>query len=362
MKRWARKMTIIATFCCLILTTSCNLLPENNAIEEIAPVIFWYVKKGDKKQLKISTAVPPVLKEKKQLFSLEVDLLKQGSKDFNLIYYREMKVGQLRMIFIDEEIAKSGVLQLVNSLLIDPDTSQRLFIVIVKGDFESYVKKQIKEKENTEYYLYRMLKHYEDQNQGELTPVNLHDFKKMLYTPLSDPYIPVFKADQNNFKYEGTAIFKKDKLVKVFTNMDDQVFQLIGTDNYLKYLVIPKLSVVLGRVQTTVHYTLNADLSKLFVNVKMMGRIEDFKSHNNGLNDEEIQKLKYSIEDHMEKNTKKMFKTLQQEHSDPFQIGTKTLTPFGKSLTDKEWYEKWRKMYVTVNYELQMGPLQKDPK
>lgn len=362
MKRWAKKMTIIAAFCCLILTTSCNLLPENNAIEEIAPVIFWYVKKGEKKQLKISTAVPPVLKEKKQLFSLEVNLLKQGSKDFNLIYFREMKVGQLRMVFIDEKIAKSGILQIVNSLLIDPDTSQRLFIVIVKGDFESYVKKQIKEKENTEYYLYRMLKHYEDQNQGELTPVNLHDFKKMLYTPFSDPYVPVFKADQNNFKYEGTAIFKKDKLVKTLTNMDDQVFQLIGSDNYLKYLVIPKLSVVLGRVQTNVDFTLNEDKSKLFLNVKMMGRIEDFKSNNDGLSEEKIEKLKYSIEDKMEKNTVKLIKTLQRVRSDPFQVGTKTLTPFGKTLSDKEWYEKWAEMDISVNYNLQMGPLQKNPK
>ena len=320
MKRWAKKMTILVTFCCLILTTSCNLLPENNAIEEIAPVIFWYVKKGEKKQLKISTAVPPVLKEKKQLFTLEVNLLKQGSKDFNLIYFREMKVGQLRMVFIDEKIARSGILQIVNSLLIDPDTSQRLFIVIVKGDFESYVKKQIKEKENTEYYLYRMLKHYEDQNQGELTPVNLHDFKKMLYTPFSDPYIPVFKADQDNFKYEGTAIFKKDKLVKTFTNMDDQVFQLIGSDNYLKYLVIPKLSVVLGRVQTDVDFTLNEDNSKLLLNVKMMGRIEDFKSNNDGLSEKKIEKLKYSIEDDMEKNTIEMIKTLQRVRSDHFQL------------------------------------------
>lgn len=362
MRRGVKTTILVSTFICLLLTTSCDILPENNSIEEIAPVIFWYVKKGDKKHLKISTAVPPLLKEKKQLFSLEVDLLKQGSKDFNLIYYREMKVGQLRMIFIDEKIAKRGVLEIVNSLLIDPDTSQRLFIVIVKGDFESYLKKQIKDKENAEYYLYLMLKHYEDQNQGELTPVNLHEFKKMFYTPYTDPYIPVFKADQNNFKYEGTAIFKKDKLVKTLSNMDDQVFQLMGTDNYLKYLAIPKLSVVLGRVHTDVHYHLNDTYSKLFINVKMVGRIEDFKNENDRMNDENIKKLKSSIEENMEKNTNKMFKTIQHLHSDPFQIGIITLTPFGKPLTDKEWYEKWAEMDIKVNYELQLGPLQKKTK
>lgn len=361
MRKGVRTSILAFTLICLLLTTSCGVRPENNLIEEIAPVIFWYVKKGENKNLKISTAVPPILKEKKQLFSLQVNLLKQGAKDFNLIYYREMKVGQLRMIFIDEQVAKKGIAKIVDSLLIDPDTSQRLFIVIVTGDFEAYLKKQMKDKENAEYYLYRMLKHYEDQNQGELTPINLHEYKKMLYTPYTDPYIPVFKADQQNFSYDGTAIFKKDTLVKTLTKMDDQVFQLVGTDNYLKYLAIPKLSVVLGRVHTAVDFNLNSSYSKLFIKVKMMGRLEDYQGEN-GMNDKNIEKMKSSIEAFMEERTKKLMKKMQHMHTDPFQIGTHTITPFGKTLTDKEWYKKWENMDIDVKYELQLGPLPRESK
>lgn len=66
---------------------------------------------------------------------------------------------------------------------------------------------------NLDYYLYRMFRHYERRNQGEMSIVNLHDFMERVYSPYSDPVLPIFKADKDNFTYDGTALFNENKYV-----------------------------------------------------------------------------------------------------------------------------------------------------
>nr|MDH3163009.1 hypothetical protein [Bacillus licheniformis] len=85
--------------CCLVLgifTAVAGRSPfvENNEIEEISPVTFWYMKEGKKGKISMSTVVPPMGLEKKRLFSTEVDMIKQAGKRFNLNYYNELKNGQ----------------------------------------------------------------------------------------------------------------------------------------------------------------------------------------------------------------------------------------------------------------------------
>ncbi len=144
---------------------------KSNLIEEIAPVVFWSVDKGTEGKLKISTLVPPLIQEQKRLLSKEVDLLKQGSKELT-------------------------------------------------------------KQENQDYYLYRMLKHYEAHNQGEMSIVNIHEYMKKLYSPLKDPILPVFHSDKNNFNYVGTAFFRKDKEVMVIQDVEDEIFQLLDNDHF----------------------------------------------------------------------------------------------------------------------------------
>ncbi|MDN5388238.1 MULTISPECIES: hypothetical protein [Bacillus] len=91
--------------CCIALGVfmtieGCSPFVENNEIEEISPVTFWYIKEGKKGKISMSTTVPPVGLEKKRLFSTEVDMIKQVGKRFNLNYFNELKNGQLRMVMI----------------------------------------------------------------------------------------------------------------------------------------------------------------------------------------------------------------------------------------------------------------------
>lgn len=56
--------------CCLVLgiftaVAGCSPFVENNEIEEISPVTFWYMKEGKKGKISMSTVVPPMGLEKR---------------------------------------------------------------------------------------------------------------------------------------------------------------------------------------------------------------------------------------------------------------------------------------------------------
>lgn len=357
-----KQILLIILLANMMLTAGCSPFLENNMIEEIAPITFWYTKEGEEGELKITTLMPPLLKEKKRSITLQADLVREGSQKFNYKYFRELKVGQVRMLFIDEKYAKKGIMPLINLLLIEPDIPSRLYVAIVKGNFEEYIKKQVKRQENLDYFLYLMFKHYEKKRQGEMTIINIHQFMKNLYSPFSDPILPVFKVDKDNFTYEGTAIFNHDKLRATVRNIDEHIIQLLDNDHYLKFLPIQTLSVVLGEVRSNVHMNLNRKFSSLTIKVDLTGRIMEYQGDKNIFDEEELIDLNNEIESYLEKQTSEFIKKLQKWRVDPFQIGKRSLTPFSKPLSEKQWLSNWEQMKIKVDYNLYTQPLLEEEK
>ncbi|UQD51840.1 spore gernimation protein [Bacillus methanolicus] len=357
-----KKILLMTFVACMMTTAGCSPFLENNMIEEIAPITFWYTKEGEEGQLKMTTLMPPLLKEKKGPVTIQADLVRQGAQKFNYKYFRELKAGQIRLLFIDEDLAKKGIMPLINMFLIEPDISQRLYVVIVKGDFEEYIKNQVLRNENLDYFLYLMFKHYEKKRQGELTVINIHQFMKNLYSPFSDPILPVFKADKENFAYEGTAIFRHDKLIATVNNVEENIIQLIDNDHYLKFLPIEPLSVVLGEIRSNVHMDLNRNFSSLTIKVEMSGRIMEYLGNKNIFNEDELAELKKDIETYLKKQTSEFMKKLQKWRVDPFQIGKHSKTPIAKPLSEKQWLKYWEQMEIEVDYSIYIQPLLEEDK
>ncbi|WP_307893862.1 Ger(x)C family spore germination protein [Bacillus swezeyi] len=341
----------------LFIAQGCSPFVENHEIEEISPVTFWYIQEGKKEKLSMSTLVPPVGLEKKRIFNKEVNMIKQAGKHFNLNYYNELENGQLRMVMIEEQLARKGVVSIINTLLNDPKTPQRLYLMIVKGDFEKYMLSELKQSEKFDFYLYQTLRHFEKANQGEMSIVNLHQFKNQLYTLFSDPYVPVFQTNENHFTYEGTALFKDDKLVKILAGMNDQIFQLIHNNKYLKILELPRLSVVLGQARSKVYMDLNKKNTSLSMKVKVDAGIEEYTGDKDLQNQREFRTLIKDVEAELEKQTTELLKEIQEIKADPLEIGGEALFPFTKPMSNKDWLKHWENMDVNVDYQLNLRPV-----
>ncbi|WP_419883927.1 Ger(x)C family spore germination protein [Peribacillus sp. B-H-3] len=344
--------------CILLVLSGCSSpFVEDNTVEEIAPVTFWSLNQGEGGKMKITTLVPPVTDEKKKLFTLNVDLLKQGKKEFNLKFYRELKLGQLRMLIINEKLAKKEIISLIDTILSDPDVSPRLFLVLVRGSFEDFLESESKVEKNLDYSLYRMFRHYERRNQGEMSIVNLHEFMEKVYSPYSDPVLPLFKADKDNFTYEGTALFNENKYVGSFNKREDQMFQLIANDHYLKNLPIPHLNVSLGQVRSKVHMQVDDQFKTLTIHVKLKGRIDEYRGHRNILSRTEMNRLIHDIESYFQRETVRLVKETQRLKIEPLEVGAHTLSPLVHPMTRRVWLDKYEKMKVHVKYSVKIEPL-----
>ncbi|PIC67286.1 spore gernimation protein [Sporosarcina sp. P21c] len=354
-KKMAKKLSII--FMALWLT-GCAPFTENNIIEELTPVTFLSLSKGDEGKIKISTILPSLSKEKKSVITQEVSLIKEVLRSFNLNFYQEMKFGQMRMLIINEDLGRNeGIMSIINVLLTDPDISLRIYLVIVKGNFEEYLENQLDKQENLDYSFYRMLKHYEEKNQGELSVVNLHEFKKLLYTPYSDPFLPVFKIENDAISYEGTALFQNDKLVEIITTYDDRIFQLLHNDHYLAVLPIPELQVVLGHVRSKTKVDINKSLSTMTYTVNIDSRIEEYRGEKQLFDPKDLEVFKKDIQSNLEKQTQELVKKMQELNVDPLQLGIHTLKPFSKPMDEKKWIELFKKMDIKIKYNINITPL-----
>ncbi|MBW7455136.1 Ger(x)C family spore germination C-terminal domain-containing protein [Paenibacillus sepulcri] len=335
-----------------ILISGCSPFVDNNTVEEIAPIIFWSIDGASGKKLKISTLVPPLLNMKKRMLTMQVDMLKQGEKNFNLNYYRELKLGQLRMLFLNENYVKHNGTKPLRTSLMNPDVSPRIFPVIVRGKFEEYLNNQLPEQDNLDYFLYRMFKHYEIQHQGEMTIVNLHDYLKRYYSPSPYPVLPVFKAVPSSFTYDGTALFHGDTLMGTIHNEEDEIFQLIDNDHYLKQLPIPKLSLSLGNIRAETSMKISRDYSALSLQVRLEAKLEEYQKENNLFEQDGLSALEVEIESYLNTSTLNLLNKMQRWKVDPLQVGTHTITPFKKPMSSERWEVYWEHMKMNVDYQV----------
>jgi spore germination protein len=349
------------SICCIwiltLLTTGCTSYVENNTIEEIAPVVFWSINLVENGKVRISTVAPPLTKEKKRLISLKVDLIKLGSKDFNFKYYRELMNGQLRLLMIDEDLAKQGIHSLINTLMIDPEISPRIFLVVTKGNVEDYISSQLEKQKDLDYFIYRLFKHYETNNEGVITVVNLHEFVKKLYLPYVSPIMPVYKVSKEDFNYEGTAFFEDDRLKAIVNGKDEQVFQLFNHARYTKLLAIPELSVGIGHVHSKIKWNIQPDRTASKLQVDLYGSIEEYRGDKDIMNPADMAKLNKEIQSSLEDQTRKLLANMQQWKVDPLQVGNKTLKPFTRPISKQQWFKDWEDMKIDVTYRIHLLPL-----
>ena len=126
----------------------------------------------------------------------------------------------------------------------------------------------------------------------------------------------------------------------------------------MKFFSIIELDVVIGHLRSRVNVDLDKNLSQVTINVKLNGRIEEYQGNKNILNGNELMQLQQEIETELEMKTTDLIKKMQELKVDPLQIGTHTLSPFSKPVSEKVWLAAWEKMKIKVNYQLYFESLQ----
>jgi spore germination protein len=345
---------------CLMMSGCSSFAVKSNTVEEISPIIFLYLDQTEDGQLQLSTIIPPVKKEKKTIVTTDAAILKEGKYRLDHKYYREMKDGQLRIVFISETLARKGIMDVINTLLLDPEISDRVYLAVADGDMIGYLNNQLlHNQEQIDFYLYKMLSHYEKQR--ELTVSNLHQFMESWYDPYADPVIPLFKVSKTELEYEGTALFQDDRMTGAIRPPDDVYFQMLYRQNSKrKAIPLPDMDTTLGEVYAARRVRFSDSYRAVQIDVRIRGRVEEYPGNRDLSDPAEAAAWTRTLESHIESDMERFIRRIQALSVDPLLLGEHTLGLMRRPLSGEQWKQRWPhvQIHVRVNVNLEhMGML-----
>ncbi|MGM0828918.1 MAG: Ger(x)C family spore germination protein [Bacillota bacterium] len=342
-----RKLSCIIICILSVFLTSCADNP-NNIVEDIAPSILYYFEKGENEKYQVSTMVPPVKDERRVVLSTEETLLKDVKKKLNYQYFRDVKEGQLRLVFFNEDLAKDeGIREIINVLYMDPAISDRLFLGIVKGDFINL----LYQNELTDYFLFKEMKHNE--KGGIMTVTNMHQYLKAVHSEFADPYIPYYSMEGEDLHYNGVALMKNHKIVQKLTLLESSLFEiLLDNKQYQDVIPLEKLQVSIGIVHNKLKIIMNESNKTVDLKVVLNGIISEYQGERDLSNIKEQKKLKKEITNEIHKQTLGLLKSFQDQKIDPLQLGLFTKRAFSQTYHGNEWEEAWPQYNINLKIDL----------
>jgi spore germination protein len=339
----------------ILMSSGCSSFAvKSNTVEEISPTIFEYLDQNKDGRLQLSTIFPPLKKEKKMIISTYAVLLKEGKYRLDHKYYREMKSGQLRIVFLSETLARKGIMDVINTLLLDPEVSDRVYLAVADGDMIGYLNYQLEHKqEQVDFYLYKMFAHYEKQR--ELTVSNLHQFMESLYDPYADPVIPYFKVSNTELEYQGTALFQNDRMTGTIRPPDDVYFQILSRQNSKqKTIPLPDTGTTLGGVFATRRIHFNDAYREVQIDVSLRGRVEEYRGNRDLSDPAEAASWIQILESHIGADIERVLHRFQSLSVDPIVMGEHTLGLMGRPISGEQWKERWPHVQIKVRVHLNL--------
>ncbi|OLS35272.1 Ger(x)C family spore germination C-terminal domain-containing protein [Bacillus sp. MRMR6] len=332
----------------ILTLTSCY--GGENTIEEIAPSILYYYEKGENEKYKVTTMVPPVRKEKRVVLTTEETLLKDIKTKLNAQYFREIKDGQLRIVIINENLAKEqGIKDIVTGLYMDTAISDRIYLGIVNGD----LKRLLNSNNSADYLIYRQFKH--NQTKGELQVVDLHMYLKAANSRFGDPYVPLFSMVENELHYTGIGLMKDYKMIHELTIEESRMFDLLKSQvKYHDVLSLETLQVNLGLVNSDIDIKMNAEEKRIKISMRLNGIINEYQGDKDLTNPIEQKELRNNIKNEIQDKMAKLLETFQSKKVDPLYLGLFSKKFFSQDYKDDEWREEWPKYDINMDLDLKI--------
>ncbi|OUN00095.1 MAG: hypothetical protein BAA02_02740 [Paenibacillaceae bacterium ZCTH02-B3] len=347
-----RALAALAT--ALILAGCAWIDPATNVVEEISPTILMYLHLNEDSELESTIVVPAVKNEQKQVLTARGKTLKETRQKLNFGYSREFKSGQLRMLFLSEELARKGIIRCLNTLLLDQEISDRMYLAVVRGDFTGLLRKQIQEQKNYDRILYKRFRHYKHQ----VTSQNLHFFLREYYSPYADPRLPLFEVRDGQLVYSGTALFLDDRMVGAIPGEADAFFQMIDNGKgYFPNITSPEHDVVLGKVTTARKIKYDAKNERIVITVHLEGQVDEYTGDLNLGDPQEAERFMRGLKEDLEARILEVVRSLQELSVDPLRAGLSTVTLFRERFPGGEWRKRWPELTVTVRVDLGLSNL-----
>lgn len=283
---------------------------------------------------------------------------------------KRLQSGQLRVALFSEEVVRTGLINLADTLARDPSISDLTYLAVVEGSTNKLLNQKSEQFSDISQLIYKEL----DQNiKGEKIPSStlqevLHDF----YAPGIDPIMPTLKSDNGIVKITGMALIKNDKMVGKI-NAKEAFYLKLVNDRYeagaieleidKKDFDLPestespvKLAVVLDTIHSKSDINLISKENLQFeLNVKLQARLLEVNQALDLKNPKELLLLETKLKEKITSDIEKLVKKAREAGADPFGFGEIYRKSVRQAnLTTEKWHGMYPESKVEVKIEFEI--------
>lgn len=273
---------------------------------------------------------------------------------------RKLFLSQCRVFIIGEEIARSGLMPVVDLLDRDPEPRRTNYLLISKGKANKIIKAETEQESFPALTIESLMKSIPLSSFS--VPSRLRDFLRMLAESGSEPIVakiePIDKGDKTKMRLSGSAIFLEDKLVGFLDNHETRGYNWI-TGNAKGGIIVVKSpgdetkKVSLETIRASSKITPKIQDGKIVVDVQIYeeGNLAEQMSQVDLANEkafEELEKKKASV---IKKEAEAAIKKAKEHKSDIFGFGQAIYRKYPKEwkVLSENWQEEFQDLDININ-------------
>ncbi|MBM7584005.1 spore germination protein [Bacillus pakistanensis] len=267
---------------------------------------------------------------------------------------KPIEIGRVGVILFNQEIAKNGIMEHIESLEKDPSVGRDIYLAVSIGSTFEILDGTYPQSESVSQYLTEVIK----QNMERTIPkMDLHRYLYHYYGKGLDPFMPVIAHEGRYIQIKGIALFKKDKLVDIIGLKESYVFKVLFESirkGVLEVDFTEKEEISIRNLSSDTNYKVTKDHEKyqIEVNIKLNGQISD--SAGLKLSDDKvIKKIEKATEKQIKEHAANLIKKFQDLEVDPLGMGDKARQK--GDFNKKDWQGQYGDMEIKVHADVDVS-------
>jgi spore germination protein len=254
--------------------------------------------------------------------------------------------GSLDIALFEEEMARDGIVKVLDVFLRDPSVGARIHLAVVDGKSKDIFEGQYGDRGNSQY-LKELIEH--NMKGGNLPIANLHRFLFDFYQKGKDAYLPYIKKESSDLVVlKGVALFKDEKVVDIIHENKLFYFKLL-VDKFTMGQIMVKEdhgeAIVKSLKSDTKLKLTKRNPYEISINIKINGILTEHQGLR--LEPNEVQKVEKTLEKQINKECLQLLERFQKQKVDPIGIGHIIRTK-----TRNFDFNNWETDYENVSFKV----------
>lgn len=275
----------------------------------------------------------------------------------------ELFLGHLRIIVLNEKVAKRGTLRFNDFLRRNPEIRRTASLVVSREPAETYMKMSPELERVPSLYLADMVDNLSAL--GRFPPSFIGLFWTVQSSKGQDPYLPYLTIkSKENIQLNGLAFFKGDKMAGKTTPIEIGVYMAvlgIGKGGYSAFVKVKDTgeTVIVKAInrKTKINVSLKDGKPHVIIKIRYESEIDEKQDPRIILtNSRMIKKIEMEASKDVAKSVRKLIAKTQKAESDVFGFGehfrAKLPNYWNKKVKTKD---KWEEEYKYLTYDVQVS-------